>query len=272
MHWQRLSIFSNGPGMNSAIYEGQVRHRRKRPAGHEFVYRLFMMYIDLDELDSVFARRWFWSVRRPALARFRREDHMGDAGVPLDQAVRKLVSERTGQRPKGPIRLLTHLSYFGYCFNPVSFYYCFDASGETVETIVAEVNNTPWGEQHCYVLNETMNQGKAGHKRYMPVKKMHVSPFMEMEVDYDWRFSPPAERLNVHMENSKQAEKVFDATLEFSRAEITAASLARVLFSYPLMTARIMFAIHWQALRLWLKRVPVYDHPAKHTDLKRKEV
>ena len=163
--------------MKSAIFSGQVRHRRTHPAGHEFRYRLFMMYLDLSELDSVFRRRWFWSTRKPALARFRRENHLGDASLPLDQAVRDLVELETGCRPAGPVRLLTNLSYFGYCFNPVSFYYCFDGNDQALETIVAEVNNTPWGERFCYVLGEAMNQGKASHKRYSPAKQMHVSPF-----------------------------------------------------------------------------------------------
>lgn len=249
--------------MKSAIFSGQVRHRRMHPAGHEFVYRLFMMYLDLTELDSVFRHRWFWSVRRPALARFRREHHLGDASIPLDTAVRELVLASTGSRPEGTVRLLTNLSYFGYCFNPVSFYYCFDSADERVETIVAEVNNTPWGERHCYVLSEAMNQGEGAHKRYAPVKKMHVSPFMQMDVDYDWRFSTPSQTLAVHMQNSRHGEKIFDATLEFERKEIGAGSLARVLLVYPLMTLKVIFAIHWQALRLWLKRVPVHDHPAK---------
>ena len=233
------------------------------PAGHEFVYRLFMMYLDLAELDKVFAGRWLWSVKRPALARFKRENHLGDASVPLDTAVRELVESKTGDRPQGPIRLLTNLSYFGYCFNPVSFYYCFDRSDERVETIVAEVNNTPWGERHCYVLGEAMNRGKGAHKRYAPVKEMHVSPFMQMDIAYDWRFSTPGQTLNVHMENARHNEKIFDATLELERREIGAASLARVLITYPLMTLKVILAIHWQALRLWLKKVPVYDHPAK---------
>ncbi len=147
--------------MDSAIFAGQVRHRRIQPTGHEFVYRLFMMYLDLSELDTVFRHRWLWSTRRSALARFRRENHLGDATVPLDQAVRDLVEGETGSRPQGPVRLLTNLSYFGYCFNPVSFYYCFDAADQQLETIVAEVNNTPWGERFCYVLSEAMDQGKA---------------------------------------------------------------------------------------------------------------
>lgn len=222
-----------------------------------------MMYLDLAELETVFKGRWFWSCKRPALARFKREDHLGDADVPLDKAVRDLVFSQTGNSPAGPIRLLTNLGYFGYCFNPVSFYYCFDIDDQRVETIVAEVNNTPWGERHCYVLHEAVNQGMVDHKRYSPVKKMHVSPFMEMDVDYDWRFSSPGTNLNVYMKNTKKDQKIFDASLKLQRVEIDSRSLARVLVAYPFMTLKVIIAIHWQALRLWLKKVPVYDHPEK---------
>lgn len=243
-----------------------------QPTGHAFVYRLFMMYLDLSELDVVFKHRWFWSTRRFALARFRRENHLGDAAIPLDQAVRDRVEAETGTRPLGPIRLLTNLSYFGYCFNPVSFYYCFDIDDQRLETIVAEVNNTPWGERHCYVLTESMNRGEHKHKRFSPAKRMHVSPFMPMDIDYDWRFSTPSGRLAVYMENARNGRKIFDATLAFKRTEISAGSLARVLVTYPFMTLKIIAAIHWQALRLWLKRVPVYDHPSKKVTTQRKKI
>ena len=247
----------------SCIYEGRVRHRRFAPVEHHFRYRLFMMYIDLDEAPALFSGRWFWAVGRRALAWLRREDHLGDPARPLGEAVRDLVEERTGRRPAGPVRLLTHLRYFGYCFNPVSFYYCFDPSGERLETVVAEVNNTPWGERHCYVLQGGRPVGETGSRRWLLRKAMHVSPFMPMDIDYDWRFSSPGDALSVHMQNLRAGAKLFDATLTLTRTEITGASLARVLVTYPLMTARVMVAIHWQALKLWLKRVPFLVHPDK---------
>jgi DUF1365 family protein len=254
---------ANRGSMKSAIYFGRVRHRRMAPAVHGFSYRMFMLYLDLAELPDLFDRRWLWSARGPALARFRREDHFGDPALPLDESVRRLVARETGELPAGPIRLLTHLRYFGHVFNPVSFYYCFDREDSQVETIVAEVNNTPWGEQHCYVLPQRMNAGRNGHGRYFPAKVMHVSPFMEMDVDYDWRFNAPGEALTVHMENRRDGRKIFDATLQLDREEISSASLARALAAYPLMTIKVVGAIYWQALRLWLKGVPVHDHPAK---------
>ena len=253
--------------MNSAIFEGRVNHNRVAPVKHGFRYRLFMMYLDLDELDEVFKGRWFWSAKRRALARFRREDHYGDPDEPLDVSVRRRVQEETGRKPEGPIRLLTHLSYFGYCFNPVSFYYCYDKEDRFVEAIVAEVNNTPWGERHLYVLGEHANVGSGPVKEYRPKKVMHVSPFMEMDVDYRWRFGTTPERLLVHMETACRDGKIFNATLSLGRREITGRSLARVLATYPFMTLKVITMIHWQALRLWLKGTPVYTHPGSKTHM-----
>ena len=249
--------------MKSAIYVGQVRHRRMAPAEHAFNYRMFMMYLDLDELPSLFRRRWLWSAERPAVAQFRRSDHFGDPEVSLKQSVCDLVHRETGRRPAGPVRLLTHLRYFGHVFNPVSFYYCFDDRDEYVETIVAEVNNTPWGERHCYVLPQSASAEVPGRHRHTPEKVFHVSPFMPMDVQYDWRFNQPEDMLTVHMENARQGSKVFDATLVLQRREITGPALARVLTFFPLMTVKIVLGIYWEAIRLWAKRVPVYDHPDK---------
>ncbi|MGD2137642.1 MAG: DUF1365 domain-containing protein [Gammaproteobacteria bacterium] len=249
--------------MHSCLYVGQVKHRRHTPVPHAFQYALFMLYLDLDELPRVFRKRWLWSTTRPALARFRREEHLGDSRVDLGAAVRRLVADETGITLKGPIRLLTNLRYFGYGFNPVSFYYCFDTTGKKLEVIVAEVNNTPWGEQHCYILPESRNRGSATRKRFLLDKRFHVSPFMDMNIDYDWRFSQPGERLVVHMQNHHRGKRIFDASLTLRQRPCTGMNLAAVLAGYPLQTVKIIAAIYYQALRLWLKRTPVFPHPDK---------
>ena len=250
--------------MKSSIYEGKVRHRRFSPASHVFDYSLFMMFLDLSELAEVFKGRWFWAVERPALARFRRKDYWGDPAIPLDRAIRGAVKEKTGQEPSGPIRMLTHLNYFGYCYNPVTFYYCYDAADSRVETIAADINNTPWNERRLYILDASMNEAREeGKKRYRFSKDFHISPFMPMDIDYDWKFEDPQDALAIHMENFRSGEKVFDATLTLTRTEINGFHLARVLVSYPLITVKVVFGIYWQALWLWLKKCPFYTHPAK---------
>jgi DUF1365 family protein len=248
--------------MNSCIYRGTVRHRRFEPVHHAFRYPLFMMYLDLAELPTVFDGYLLWSARRPAPAWFRRADYLGDRDVPLDVAVRDAVERETGRRPSGPIRLLTQLRYLGYIMNPVSFYYCFAANDE-VEVIVAEVNNTPWDERHAYVLGSDRDLGSGRIKRFRLQKQFHVSPFMGMDQRYDWRFSAPKERLVVHMENHIATGKLFDATLVMRREELSGRSLSAALASHPWMTARVVSAIYWQALMLYLKRVPFHTHPAK---------
>lgn len=249
--------------MHSCLYEGRVRHRRLAPKPHAFNYRIFYVYLDLDELESVFARRWLWSTRNPSLARFNRADHLGDINTSLKQAVCDAVEAETGNRPQGPIRLLTHLRYFGFVFNPVSFYYCFDSRGEKVETIVAEVNNTPWGEQHIYVLPQQKNLASGRHSRFALEKAFHVSPFMPMDIQYNWVFTAPEQQLSVHMENYRDGNKLFDATLALQKKPIGALNCASVLLRYPLMTLTVISAIYWQALKLLVKGTPVYDHPAK---------
>jgi uncharacterized protein len=252
----------------SAVYEGTVRHRRHLPSTHAFQYRMAQLYLDLDEVDCVFADRWLWSANRRNLAEFRRSDFhqtdCGDATQPLADAVRDTAERVLGRRPAGPIRLLTHLRYAGFVFNPVSFYYCYAADGRTLECIVAEITNTPWRERHAYVLDAQTAErhGRALHWRF--AKAFHVSPFIGMRRDYDWRFTVPGDDLYVHMDIfGEHTEREFDATLSLRRHPLNAASLRRVLWRYPLMTAKVVGAIHWQALRLWLKRVPIHDHPTK---------
>jgi len=223
-----------------------------------------MIYLDLAEFAHVFDSHPLWSAEHVNLAYFRRRDHLGPPHIPLDRAVRDLVQAQVGMRPNGPIRLLTHLRYFGYCFNPVSFYYCYDPPDRRVEALVAEVHNTPWLEEHCYVFGEAMNvHPHPGWKQYCFDKVFHVSPFMEMNIRYDWRFHVPDEMIHVQMNLMTGEKKRFDATLELKREPITRRSLTRVLLAYPLMTWKVTAMIYRQALRLKLKGVPVRTHPGK---------
>ncbi|CAB5138867.1 Hypothetical protein COG3496 [Olavius algarvensis associated proteobacterium Delta 3] len=248
----------------SAIFEGTIRHRRFSPVENSFQYRIFFMYLDISELPDLFAPYLLWSVEKPNVASFRRKDHLGDPRMPLDQAVRDLVERRTGSRPNGPIRMLTHLRYFGYCFNPVSIYYCFDREGTRVDTVIAEIHNTPWLEEYPYVLDDALNEhSHRDWRRYRFEKRFHVSPFMDMDIDYDWRFHMPGRSLKVHMMNTRKGRKLFDASLSLKRREISHPSLARVLTAYPAMTAKVTAMIYWQALRLRVKGAPFFTHPSK---------
>ncbi len=250
----------------SALYVGHLRHRRFAPRRNDFRYRIYLTLIDLDELPTVFQGRWLWSSSRPALAWFRRADYLGDPAVPLGDAVRDRVEQETGKRPSGPIRLLTHLRQFGYNFNPVSFYSVFDATGRELETVVAEITNTPWDERHSYVLSVTEAE-RVGAKtlRWQFDKGFHVSPFLPMDMRYDWRFSVPGETLEVHMENWREGRCDFDSTMTLRRLPMTSGNLARALWSFPVITLKVSALIYWQALRLWWKRTPFFVHPEKRT-------
>jgi DUF1365 family protein len=247
--------------MHSALYIGRLKHRRVLPRPHAFAYALYMVWLDLAELDSVFRGRWFWSTRRRAIAWFRRADYLGDSQLPLDEAVRRRVVEAGQPRPTGPIRMLAQLRNYGHCFNPVVFYFCYDAADSRVETLVVEITNKTWRERHAYVLAVPAEHPPDKAMEFDFGKDFHVSPFMPMDMAYRWRFSVPNERLAVYMQNARGGEPVFDATLNLSRREITGLALAGVLLRFPFSTLRVLAAIYWQALRLRGKGVPFHDHP-----------
>lgn len=283
---------------SSAVYVGWVRHRRFAPIVRSFAFPLYMLYVDLDEIDQVLAtgRLWASDHRRRALAlgRFSRRDYLGDPSRDLRSEVLDRVQRELAFRPSGPVRLLTHARQYGCVFNPVSFYYCFDrepATGsESLSAIVAEITNTPWKERHAYVLDcraspdpvpdRSRSCDTSSPRRFIFEKTFHVSPFLPMGLAYDWALSVPCpkagSRLAVHMtlretDHSQSVcgvgtrptprRRVFDATLRLDRRAIGPRTLDAMLLRFPFMTARVVLSIHFHALRLWLRRVPTFPHP-----------
>lgn len=246
--------------MNSAFYSGWVRHRRLRPKAHEFRYRIGLLYLDLAEQDALFELSPLLGRGRFAPLSFREQDylpHLTGQGLPLTEAVRRCLAEALGAAPEGRICLLTQPRCWGLSFNPVSFFYCFDAE-ERLAAILCEVSNTPWHQRYHYVLPA---EGE-GSQHFAVAKAFHVSPFLPRELEYHLHFGAPGARLGVHMEDHDAEGKLFDATLGLERHALDRAAVHRHLCAFPWMTAKTVLGIYWQALRLALKRVPFFSHGA----------
>jgi DUF1365 family protein len=247
--------------VRSALYTGTVAHTRLAPRRHEFRYRLCWLALDLEELPTLFRGRWLWSFERANVASFRRADYLGPAEVPLKEAVLARVERELGRRPRGTVTLVTQVRVLGYVFNPVSFYLCRDERGE-LEALVAEITNTPWNERHAYVLD-----ARGGERRWRFPKRFHVSPFLPMELEYDWRLAEDERGLAIRMTDLQRGEPVFHAGMELRRRPLDSAGLAQALLAYPLLPLRISAAIYWQALRLWLARTPFFPHPSRSSEV-----
>ncbi len=239
-------------GTASCIYSGTIRHRRGTPAT-DFTHRLSLAYVDLDELPRLLGGRLLR--RGPGSLRFRRSDYLGPRSTPLATAVRDRVAQLTGARPEGPIRMLTQLRSFGVCFNPVSFYYCMDRDAERVQTVLAEVTNTPWGERHAYALDDTADGSSLVTGTFD--KRLHVSPFMSMDHVYRARATTPGQTLSVQIENLRHDDKVFEATLNLTRVPLTPRGVARMTAT----SARVLALIYGHAAALKLAGARYHRHP-----------
>lgn len=248
-------------GMEPAIYSGTVRHRRFQPASHEFTYSLFMAFLDIDRIPQLMEISPLSSYNRWNWACFDERDHLGDPRLPLRERLGADAARHGVPLPDGPIFLLTHLRYLGYNFNPVSFFYCYDRAGD-IQVVLAEVNNTFGGSYNYWLWRENRKPSRNA-LRYQCAKLLHVSPFMTLELDYDFLFTRPGETLTVHMETLEEGKGFFDATLLLEREPWNAKSLHRALRRHPWMTAKVIAAIHWQALKLYLKKVPFYHDPGR---------
>jgi uncharacterized protein len=247
------------PGVqNSSLYYGTVFHNRGVPVKHQFNYRLFMVYLDLADLDTVFKGNLIWSTHRPAPARFRREDHLGDPMIPLDRAVRDLIRNETGKIHQGPIYLLTHLRYWGYVMNPVSFYYCLSEDNASLDFVVLEVHNTPWGEMHPYVLENVGENRGVLETEFSKI--FHVSPFMGMDMKYRLKINCPNDHIKVELADYSGASCVFTAVLTLMRKPITHRNLYYAFLRHPFMTGKIIAAIYFEAFRLWRKGAPYFPY------------
>jgi DUF1365 family protein len=227
-----------------------------------------MTFLDIDRIPELMSRSFFSSYNSFNWASFCERDHFGDPRRSLRERLARDAAAHGITLPAGPIFLLTHLRYLGYNFNPISLFYCFDSNGQA-PVILAEVNST-FGESRNYWLTSRNQVAPSNALHFRCPKMMHVSPFMGMDLDYDFSLTPPDQRLVVHMSTlesaANDAAPLFDATLTLQRRPWTPAELRRGLLRYPWMTAKVIGGIHWQALRLYLKGAPVHTHPAKLND------
>ena len=251
--------------MESCLYEGNVCHERVEPMNHRFQYRLYMVYLDLAEVPALM-RAGVLSEGRFASRAFLRRDHFGDPRQPLAQNVRDLVLMETGIKAVGPIRLLTQLRHFGCYFSPLNLLFCYAGDGNTLDAVVAEVQNTPWLERHCYLLWDGNKVSAGAEAIYRHRKAFHVSPFMGMDMDYHWRLSLPGNELRVGIENSFHDNVVFRAALHLKRSPLSRRTLMAMQCRYPLITARLTAAIYYQAFKLWRKKCPFHPHPNRRCD------
>lgn len=243
----------------SGLYQGRVRHTRLRPVRHDFEYRVFYMLYDIDELEVLDRDLSLFSVERRNLFSFDRSDHGSGEGTSLRLWVEQVLAEAGVDLDGGAIRLLAHPRILGHVFNPLSVWYCYGPDGE-LRAVIHEVHNT-FGDRHAYVVPIVGDE-----RRHDFDKKMHVSPFNDMDQAYAFAINDPGERALISIEVSDSDGPLLRAGMRLSRLELTDANSMRLFITHPLLTLKVVTAIHWQALKLWLKGATFHPRPEPPAD------
>lgn len=252
---------------DSCLYEGEVLHRRLRPFGHKFRYRLFWLYLDIDEIGAIACRiRWF-SHNRFNLVSFHDRDHGAGDGGPLRPWLERRLREAGIAAPPGNVRLLCFPRLFGYVFNPLSVWYCFDRHGAPL-AILYEVHNT-FGERHGYLIPWAVaDRARVNNRVHQACdKRLFVSPFFPAAGRYRFAVTLPEGGMSLSILYETQEGPMLAATQRGRRQSLTAASLLGAVARYPLMTVKIIAAIHWQALRLLAKGARLQKRPPAPAEL-----
>lgn len=244
----------------SALYRGGVTHRRLRPRDHRLNYRVFWLLLDLAEIDGLDRRLRLFSRNRFNLLSFHDRDHGDGSGAALRPQVEAWLERAGVALEGGPIRLMTMPRVLGYVFNPISLYYCHRADGR-LAAVVYEVTST-FGVRHAYVIPVPAEDQAAGLIRQGAAKALYVSPFMGMEMDYEFRGHAPGERLDLTIDGVDSGGVLITAAMSGERHDLTDADLLSAAAALPFLTLKVVAAIHWEALKLWLKRVPLTRHPS----------
>lgn len=245
--------------MSSAcLYQARVMHRRARPAPYRFVYRVFSLLVDIDQLDELHKQSSLLSVNRFNLVSFYESDHLPEGETSLRGWIDGVLRSHQIDPARLTVKLLCFPRILGWVFNPLSIWYCMDRQG-VPRAIVCEVRNT-FGERHCYLLRPGVDA--AWPVREQCQKQFHVSPFIEMDAQYHFCLDEPGERLRVLIKEYQDEQLLLVASQTGVAQALTTASLLRQLLRVPLQTVRVLVGIHWQALKIWLRGTPFNSKPA----------
>ncbi|NVJ66791.1 MAG: DUF1365 domain-containing protein [Gammaproteobacteria bacterium] len=254
--------------LEEGFFIGKIRHNRYKPKSHRFEYSMYWSLLDLELVEANSNKYSYLSSEKWNILSFRAKDFFCRHNKTNKGSIQDFIKEKTGKCFSGKVLLLSHLRFLGFNFNSVSFYFCINKQG-VLEHIVSEITNTPWGERHPYLLSCDNDSKRGDCYIFNFEKEFHISPFVSMEMDYQWLFKIEQNQLRIHMKvNKKNAEpsqsnnsKVIDVTFTGNHLPLSQSNINRMLLKHSFQPLKMAWRIYWQALKLWLKKIPFYSHP-----------